>query len=149
MGHPNFQHAFASFGLEVFDALKKLGVIAGTDFGIAEFTLGTAFDLAAELLRHGLHAVADPEDGNARFKNGLARLVVAFLIGAHVGARENDAFRGEFTNEISRDVVRMNFAVDVGFAHASGDQLGHLAAEVQNQDAVVRHGLECFFCGGD
>ena len=105
--------------------------------------------LAAELLRHGLHAVADPEDGNARFKNGLARLVVAFLIGAHVGARENDAFRGEFTNEISRDVVRMNFAVDVGFAHASGDQLGHLAAEVQNQDAVVRHGLECFFCGGD
>ena len=83
------------------------------------------------------------------FKNGLARLVVAFLIGAHMGARENDAFRGEFTNEISRDVVRMNFAVDVGFAHASGDQLGHLAAEVQNQDAVVRHGLECFFCGGD
>ena len=56
-----------------------------------------------------------------------------------MGARENDAFRGEFTNEISRDVVRMNFAVDVGFAHASGDQLGHLAAEVQNQDAVVRH----------
>ena len=68
MGHPNLQHAFASFGLEVFDALKKLGMIAGADFGIAEFTLGTAFDLAAELLRHGLHAVADPRTGTPASK---------------------------------------------------------------------------------
>ena len=33
----------------------------------------------------------------------------------------------------------MNFTVDVGFAHAAGDELGHLAAEVENEDAVVRH----------
>ena len=113
-------------------------MVAGAHFSVAEFALRAAFDLAAELLGHRLHAVADAENGNARLKDGLARLVVAFLIGAHVRAREDDALRGELADEVRRNIVRMNFAVDVGFAHAAGDELGHLAAEVENQNAVVR-----------
>src|SRR2546428_8485102 len=35
-----------------------------SDLGIAEFTHAGILDLAAELGRHGLHAVADPEHRN-------------------------------------------------------------------------------------
>ena len=140
VAHPDLEHAVAVFALEVFDAFKKTGVVVGAHFGVAEFALGARLDLAAELLGHRLHAVADAEDGNARGEDGFARLVVRFFIGAHVRAREDDALRVERADEVGGDVVGMNFAVDVGFAHAAGDELRHLAAEVENENAVVRHG---------
>ena len=34
----------------------------------------------------------------------------------------------------------MQFAVNMGFAHAAGDQLGNLRAEVENKDFVLGHG---------
>ena len=34
----------------------------------------------------------------------------------------------------------MQFAVNVGFAHAAGDQLGNLRAEVEDEDFVLGHG---------
>ena len=36
-----------------------------------------------------------------------------------------------------REIVRMNFAVDVRLAHAAGDELRVLAAEIQNQDHEI------------
>ena len=39
-----------------------------------------------------------------------------------------------------RHVERMQFAVNVGFAHAAGDQLGNLRAEVEDEDFVLGHG---------
>ena len=140
VAHPDLEHAVAVFALEIFDAFKKTGVVVGAHFGVAEFALGARLDLAAELLGHRLHAVADAEDGNARGEDGFARLVVRFFIGAHVRAREDDALRVERADEVGGDVVGVNFAVNVGFAHATGDELRHLAAEVENENAVVRHG---------
>ena len=127
------------FGLEVFDAFEQTGVTVGAYFGVTEFALRAAFNATAELLGHRLHAVADAENGHAGFEDGGARLVVAFFIGAHVRAREDDALRVEFANEVGGDVVRMHFAVDVRFAHATGDELRHLAAEVEDENTVVRH----------
>ena len=34
----------------------------------------------------------------------------------------------------------MQFAVNVSFAHAAGDQLGNLRAEVEDEDFVLDHG---------
>jgi hypothetical protein len=42
---------------------------AGFDFGKTELALGGAFHLAAQLLRHGLHAVADAEHRHAQLEN--------------------------------------------------------------------------------
>ncbi|MNF14801.1 hypothetical protein D3C80_2171520 [compost metagenome] len=36
----------------------------------------------------------------------------------------------------------MDIAVEMGFAHAAGNQLGDLGAEVEDEDLVVLHGLE-------
>ena len=69
----------AFLGAEVLNAFEKLGVTVGADFGVAELTLRAAFDAAAELLGHRLHAVADAENRNAGFEHGLAGLVVAFF----------------------------------------------------------------------
>ena len=110
VAHPDLEHAVAFLGAEVLNAFEKLGV-----------------------------AVADAENRNAGFEHGLAGLVVAFFIGAHVRAGKNDALRVVFADEFRGHVVGVNFTVDVGFAHAAGDELGHLAAEVENEDAVVRH----------
>ena len=137
--HPDLEHAVTFFRTEVFDAFEQLRMAVGTDFGVAELTLGAAFDLAAELLGHRLHAVADAENGDARGEDGGARLVVAFLVGAHMRAREDDALRVVFADEFGGHVVGMHLAVNVGFADAAGDKLGHLAAEVKNKNAVVRH----------
>src|SRR5262245_11929040 len=43
------------------DAVEELGILRHLDLGAAELAVMAALDLAAELLRHRLLAVADPE----------------------------------------------------------------------------------------
>ena len=38
----------------------------------------------------------------------------------------------------SSAVIGPDLAVDAGFAQAPGDELGHLAAEIEDEDAVVQ-----------
>src|SRR5688572_24791520 len=45
----------------------------------------------------------------------------------------------ELADERVADVVGMDLAVDVRLADASGDQLCHLRAEVEDEDLVVVH----------
>ena len=86
VAHPNLEHAFAFGTFEVFDALKKLGVVVGAYFGVAEFALGAAFYATAKLLGHRLHAVADAEHGNSGTEHGRTHLIVGLFVGAHVRA---------------------------------------------------------------
>jgi hypothetical protein len=44
------------------------------------------------------------------------------------------------TDELVGDIERMQFAVDLLFAHAAGDQLGDLGTEIEDQDFLVGHG---------
>jgi hypothetical protein len=111
--------------------------------GKAELALVAALDLATELVGHGLHAVADAQHRNAQFEHGLRRLVRGFLVHAGMAAREDHplerAVGGVLADPLVRHVAGMDFGVDVGFAHAAGDQLRDLAAEVEDEDLVVLH----------
>ena len=109
------------------------------NFSVAEFTLADIFNLATQLLSHRLHAVANGQNGNASVKNSLADLVIGLFVGTHVRARENDAFRRKLANKVFGDVVGMHFAVHMCFTHAAGNQLRHLATEVQNKNTIVTH----------
>ena len=64
-----------------------------------------------------------------------ARGVVAI---GHRGraARQDDAARREVADRASADRVGVDFAVDAVLAHPPRDQLGDLAAEIEDQDAV-------------
>ena len=139
VAHPHLHDGVAGFILEVFDTLEQFGIAVIFHFCVTEFALTDVFNLAAQLLSHGLHAVADTEDRYSGVKNGVADAIGAFLIGAHVRARQNDALRIEFTNKAFTDVVRMHFAVNMGFTDATGDKLRHLGTEVQNKNTIVCH----------
>ncbi len=52
---------------------EQRGMAAGAHFGIAEFAHLAVFHLAAQLRRHGLHAVADAQHRHAQLEHGLRR----------------------------------------------------------------------------
>ena len=58
----------------------------GADLGVAKLARMATLHFAAQLLRHGLHAVADAEHWNAELKDGIGRTVRRLLVGAGVAA---------------------------------------------------------------
>jgi hypothetical protein len=58
--------------VKVLDAFEQRGVAAGADLGVTELAGVTRLDLAAELLGHGLHAVADAQHRQAQLDTRLA-----------------------------------------------------------------------------
>ena len=93
-------------------------------------------DLAAELLRHDLEAVADAEGRDPELEHTTVELGRALLVDARRAATQHDA-RGVLGGDLgSRDRVRHDLAVDAGLAHAARDQLGVLGAEVDDEHGM-------------
>ena len=98
----------------------------------AEFAVLRCDDLAFEIARHQLHAVTDAEDRNAR---AVGERIDPEGVGAEraLGAAgQHDRRRFAFNDLAPRRIVRQNFGVDVGLAHAARDQLAVLRAEIQD-----------------
>ena len=94
-------------------------------------------DLAAELVREELHAVADAEHGQAasrRPRSGVVRRVV--LVDAGGAAGEDEAARLQLLDLLPGRVVRDELAVDAALAHAAGDEHRELRAEVDDDDRL-------------
>ena len=134
MAHPNVERVWRI----ILNAACQLAV-DGFNLRITEFTLVARANFAAQVVRHKLHAVADAQNRNAQIKNTGISLIIGFVNGIRA-AGEDDAFRIEGFDFFQRHVERMQFAVNVGFSHAAGDQLGNLRAEVENKDFVLGHG---------
>jgi hypothetical protein len=128
--HPDFGFA-RDAGEEV------VGFFGRSDFqlGAAELADGMALDAAAEGLAHQLHSVADAEDRDAEIEDCGVTLRGAVGIHARRAAGKNEAFRGEFSDPVDRDVVPHDFGVHVLFADAAGDELGELRTEIQHEHA--------------
>ena len=153
MAHPDAQHAVAGVGVRVLDAGEEPGVPVGADLRVAELPVGAGLDLAALLHRHREHPVADAEDGHAQVPHRPRRPQIFDLVGAGVAAGEDHALHGVLTgigpDPLVADVVRVDFAVDVRLAHAAGDQLGDLRAEIENEDGVMGHESKATRDSGD
>jgi len=136
VAHPHVE-AEQAVGVDVvFDAVKQAALADHVDTGVTEFTQLGTFNLAAQLLGHGLHAVADTEDGHAQVEYGLrATRAVGFVHGLRATGKD-DAFRCEFADRFVVHVERMQFAVHTDFTHAASDQLGVLGTEIEDQDTV-------------
>src|SRR4029077_6392107 len=65
VAHPYLEHPEALRRAEVLDAVQELRMPARAYFGVTELAHLARFDPPAELLRHGLHAVADAEHRHA------------------------------------------------------------------------------------
>src|SRR4029434_5879234 len=116
MAHPYPEQPMALRRARIFNALEELRMTACPHLRGAELAHCPSLHLAPELLRHRLHAVADPEDRHAHCEYRFGRLLGGFLVGRHVAARENDSLRAEVTHEGIGHVSRMNLAIDFRLA---------------------------------
>src|SRR5436305_8422936 len=117
------------------------GAIAGHfDFGAAEFGGVSALDLAAELRRHRLLAVADAEHRHAGRPNLIRHARGVVGDDRFRPAGEDDRLRRQLGDGIRGVLEGMDFAIDPRFAHPAGDELRHLRAEIDDENLVVRAG---------
>src|SRR5215213_3747670 len=93
---------------------------------------------AAELVDHQLHPVTDAEHRNAELEQLLAERRGALGIDRGRAAREHQALRPAFLYPLERRVVRQQLAEDPALADAPRDQLGVLAAEVEDENLLGR-----------
>jgi hypothetical protein len=126
-----------SLNPEVLDAVEKARVAPGAHLGVAELAHFAGFHAPAELLRHGLHAVADAEHRRAELEDRPGCAHGRFLVRGHVAAGENDAGGAELAHEAVADVTGMNLAIHACLAHAARDELGVLGAEVEDQNLLM------------
>ncbi len=119
--------------------LEQLAVVDHDDERAAKFAVIGTLDLAAELVAHRLLAVADAEHRHPGAEHPVGR-PRRFGAGDRGGsAGKDDRARPEVGEPVLGGVERVNFAIDPVLAQAPGDQLGHLAAEIENQN-FIGHG---------
>src|SRR5215470_15095722 len=101
----------------------------------------SALDSAIELLRHGLLAIADAEHRDAGPIDLHWRERGVLVEYRSRPAGKNDPLRLQRGKRRAGLLKRHDLAIDLLFAHAPGDELGHLRAEIDDENLVVgRHG---------
>ena len=129
VGHPHL-------GMDL-DAVHQRGVRTDDiQYRPAVFPGEGAFDLAAAAVRDVLGAVAD-----AQHRQPALHAVQVELRGVRVpdgagAAGQDDTLHGVV--QLRHLIERKNLAIDVQLPQAAADQLGHLGAEVEDQDLIHR-----------
>ena len=91
---------------------------------------------AAKLRGHHLLAVTDAQNRQARIEQHLRGAWGSFV--AHAGGRsgEDDALGLHPVERLFGLRERRDLGIDARLAHAARDQLGHLAAEIDDEDRI-------------
>ncbi len=119
-------------------AIEKRAAVADLHKGAAELVMIGCLDLAAELGDQRLLAVADAEQRHAHLEGelrGARRIVFRHRCRA---AGKDDAARSEVADAREIGVEGHDLAIDACFAYAPRDELGELAAEIENKNLVGR-----------
>ena len=119
--------------------LEQRAGLRDLDLGTAELAVVAALDPAAELLRHGLLAVADAEHRDARLIDRFRRERRVTIEHRGRSARQDHAFRPHRRERAFGLLERHDLGINPLLAHAPRDQLRHLGAEIDDEDLVV-HG---------
>ena len=104
--------------------------------GAAELAVVAALHPAAELRHHGLLAVADAEHRQAGLEHPVRRPGRAELGDAGRPAREDHGLGLQPLQRVLGPVEGHDLGVDALLAHPARDQLGDLAAEVDDEDGI-------------
>ena len=108
--------------------------VGDRDVGRAVLALAGRQDVATELAGHELGAVADAEDRDAPAPDGRVGLRGAVVVDRHRAAGQDDRAGPAALQLVERRVVGQELGVDVQLADAPRDELGELAAEVEDDD---------------
>ena len=117
-------------------ALEQGRIGGDLHLGAAELAVVAALHAAAELCHHGLLAVADAEHRQAGLEHPVRRPGGAKFRHAGRSAREDHRLRPQPLQGILRPVERHDLGVHPLLAHPPRNQLGDLAAEVDDEDGV-------------
>src|SRR5262249_9092190 len=96
-----------------------------------------AFHRAAQLLRHGLLAVADAEDRHARRIDRLRRKRRALLKHRGRPPGQDHALRSQPREGLAGLLKRHNFAINFLFTDAPGNKLSDLRAQIDDENLIV------------
>ena len=110
-------------------------LIVDGHFRRAELLARRTFHGATELAGHGLHPIADAEHRHTGREHRLWNPRRLGRDGGFRPAGQHDAARPSLGQVCCRGVPGHDLAIDAGFAHAPGDELGGLRAEIQDQQA--------------
>ena len=125
VAHPDVQHTLAFRRGEVSNIFQQRSVAAGAHCGKTEFTGVAGFHFAAQLLRHCLHAIANPQHRQPQIEHSLRGAVSRVFGHTGVAAGQDDALQvavgGIGANPFVADVARVNFTKHVRFTHPAGD----------------------------
>ena len=141
VAHPNlFASAFRPH------PVKQRAVISDINIGAAEFPMSRRFNGAAELMAQQLLPIANPQDRNAQIEHLGGGEGRHRLMHRSRPPREDNPARMPCGDPARIGIERPDFAINPRVAQAAGDQLGDLAAEVQDQDAFggiggIRQGI--------
>ena len=116
--------------------LEELVARLDRHLGLAVFAPLARLDLAAELLAHELHAVADAENRNAEIPYAAVDARRSVFEDAVRPAGEDDALRRVCANLFGGDAEGDDFGVDVLLANPARDQLGVLRTVVEYKYGV-------------
>src|SRR5262249_33694908 len=108
MAHPH--RIFFPLAPYVFEQRR---VLRDRNFSAAEFTVMPAFDLAAELRRHRLLAVADPEQRHAGIVDRLWRERRILVEHGGRAAGEDDRLWLHIAERSFRSLVRHDLGIDL------------------------------------
>ncbi len=137
VAHPDVEQRFACGADGVFDVADQRARRQHFHLRITELALVRTFDFAAQLHRHGLHAVADAEHRYARIEDILWRAGAVEFGGAFRAAGKDDAVRVELADLLFGDIPCPEFAVHAQLAYAARDQLRVLRTKIENQNAML------------
>ena len=120
------------------DAFEDRAVGDHLDLGAAEFAVMAALYSASELLRHRLLAVADAEHRHAGVIDRLGRQRRVLVEHRGGPAGQDHRLRLHVAEGGLRLLVGHDLAIDLFLAHPPRDQLGHLRAEIDDQNLVMQ-----------
>ena len=135
MAHP---HLVPLAGLP--QPVEQRALFRHGEIGAAEFAAFAGFmpraNLAAELLGHYLLAITNAEDRQAAVEQDLRCARAAFVAYAGGRSRQDDTLGLEPVECLLRLDEGGDLGIHAGLAHAARDELGDLAAEIDDEDGI-------------
>src|SRR5215831_6421096 len=116
--------------------LEEQRIARHLELRAAELSVVPAFHATTQLRHHRLLAIADAEHGQAGGEDPVRRPRGSELGDAGGSAGEDHRPRAQTLQRVLGAVERHDLRVDTLLAHTPGDQLRHLAAEIDDEDGI-------------